>query len=318
MRFMPNRHKMLGAGAAALALVITAFTVQAGLSAPPSAPSSIVTVDPARILDTRIALGVPGTTPVGPASSITLQVSGAGGVPANATGVVLNLTGTDATRNTFITATPTGTPRSTTSVLNVTPNVAIANTITIALGTNGQIDLFNFDGNIHLVADVTGYLLPAATGTTTVPTPHVETTVLEFNAFSATGRNLGLPDLADGCVNLGTTGEAYLDIPLPHGAAVTKVDFRYFDNDIANQTFVLYEVDQQPFGAPSTSGTLGDSQTASTGTVGYGVASITPTGGDQVSATVRYQILALSNGISTIGNLEKFCGASVEYKMIVP
>jgi hypothetical protein len=63
---------------------------------------------------------------------------------------------------------------------------------------------------------------------------------------------------------------------------VTKVDFRYFDNDIANQSFVLYEIDQQPFGTPSTNGTLGDSMSASTGQVGYGVASITPTGGDQV------------------------------------
>jgi len=311
------RHfRKIGGSAAALAAVAIAFSVQAGFGAAPSAPSSVVTVDPARILDTRIALGVPASAPVGPASSITLQVTGAGGVPANATGVVLNLTGTNATLNTFITATPTGSPRSTTSVLNVSPNVDIANTITVALGTGGQIDLYNNAGNVNLVADVTGYLLPA-TGTTP-PTPHVETTTLEFNAFSATGRNLGLPDLADGCVNLGTNGELYLDIPLPHGAAVSKVDFRYFDNDIANQTFVLYEVDQQPFGAPTTSGTLGDSQTASTGQVGYGVASITPTGGDKVSATVRYEILALSNGINQGGNAEKFCGASVEYKMLVP
>jgi len=311
---MRNLKQIIGS-AGALALVAVAFGVQAGFGAAPSAPSSVVTVDPARILDTRIALGVPGTTPVGPASTITVQVSGVGGVPAGATGVVVTITGTQATQNTFVTATPTGSPRSTTSVLNVSPNVDIANTITVALGTNGQIDLFNNGGSVHLIADVTGYLLPA-TGAPT--TPHVETTVLEFNAFSATGRNLGLPDLADGCVNLGTAGELYLDIPLPHGAAVTKVDFRYFDNDIANQTFVLYEVDQQPFGPPSTSGTLGDSQTASTGQVGYGVASITPTGGDQVSATVRYQILALSNGINQIGNAEKFCGASVEYKMLVP
>jgi hypothetical protein len=308
------RHiKVLAGSAAALALILTAFGVQAGLSAPPSAPSSIVTLDPARILDTRIATGVPTATPVGPASSITLQVTGAGGVPANATGVVLTITGTNATTNTFVTATPTGTPRSTTSILNVTRGVDIANTVTMAVGTNGQIDLFNNAGTIDLVADVTGYLLPAGTGSST---PHVVTTTLEFNAFSGTGRNLGFPDLADGCVNLGATGELYLDIPLPRGAAVSKVDFRYFDNDIANQTFVLYEIDQQPFAPPTPGATLGDSQTQSTGSSGYGVASITPTGADQVSGTVRYQILALSLGV-TGGNQEKFCGASVEYKMLV-
>jgi hypothetical protein len=312
---MRNFRKIIGS-AGALAIIAVAFGVQAGFSAAPSAPSSVVTVDPARILDTRIALGVPGSTPVGPASTITVQVTGVGGVPANATGVVVTITGTEATQNTFVTATPTGSPRSTTSVLNVSPGVDIANTITVALGTNGQIDLYNNGGKVHLIADVTGYLLPA-TGTSTT-TPHVETTTVEFNAFSGTGINLGAPTFSDGCVNLGTNGELYLDLPLPHGAAVSKVDFRYFDNDIANATFALIEVDQQPFAAPSPGPTLGNSQTQSTGQVGYGVASITPTGADQVSATVRYQILALSLGISQPGNLEKFCGASVEYKMLVP
>ena len=315
---MRNFRKIIGS-AGALAIVAVAFGVQAGFSAAPSAPSSIVTVDPARILDTRSAVGVPGTTPVGPASTITLQVTGAGGVPANATGVVVTITGTEATQNTFVTATPTGSPRSTTSVLNVSPNVDIANTITVALGTNGQIDLYNNAGKVHLIADVTGYLLPATTTPTTTPAPHVETTTVEFNAFSGTGLNLGVPTYGDGCVNLGINGELYLDLPLPHGAAISKVDFRYFDNDIANSTFALIEVDQQPFAPPSAGPTLSpDAQTQSTGTVGYGVASITPTGADQVSATVRYQILAVSNGISQVGNLEKFCGASVEYKMLVP
>ena len=74
-----------------------AFGVQTALTAGPSAPSTIVTTDPARILDTRIPIGVPTATPVGPNSTITVQVTGVGGVPANATGVVVTLTAVDAT-----------------------------------------------------------------------------------------------------------------------------------------------------------------------------------------------------------------------------
>lgn len=316
---MHHRIRTIGGSIAALALVGIAFGVQAGFGAAPSAPSSVVTVDPARILDTRSAVGIGTTSPIGPGATIDVQVTGVGGVPVAATGVVVTLTATEATANAFVTAYPTGTTPSTTSVLNVQPGVNIANTVTLALGSGGKISLFHNSGNIHLIADVTGYLTPSTTSvtpTTTPAAPHVETNTLELQAYSGTGRNLGLPDSGTGCVDLGATGELYLDIPFEHGAAVKKVDFRYYDTGTPNQTFVLYEIDQQPFGIPTTSGTLSDSQTQSTGQSGYGVASITPTGGDQVSATVRYQILALSNGVG-IGAM-KFCGASVTYDHLVP
>jgi hypothetical protein len=312
-----RRTRILGGSVAALALVIAGFSVQAGFSAAPSAPSSVITLDPARILDTRAAIGVTTTTPVGPAKTIDVQVTGVGGVPATATGVIVTLTGTQASQNTYVTAFPTGSTQSTTSVLNLSPNVDIANTVTLALGTGGKITLYNNAGSVHLIADVTGYLLPATTSSTPV-TPHVETTTLELQAYSGAGPTFLPAEAISGCVSFGAaSGELYLDIPLPDGAAVKKVDFRYYDNDGGNQTFVLYEVDQAPFGLPSTAGTLSDSQTASTGTSGYGVASITPTGGDAVSGSVRYQILALSLGAS-VGNVQKFCGASVTYDRIVP
>src|SRR5688500_17797762 len=61
--------------------------------AEPASPSVIVPLEPARILDTRTGVGAP-VGKVAPGSTMTLQVTGVGGVPAEATGVVLNLTAT--------------------------------------------------------------------------------------------------------------------------------------------------------------------------------------------------------------------------------
>lgn len=226
-------------------------------------------------------------------------------------GVHIVNTGTGATTATFVTATPTGTPRSTTSVLNVTPGQDIADTVTMALGTGGKIDLYNNAGKIDLVADVTGYLLPAGAAA-----PHVETTTIDVGAYSGAGRLLGQPQNF-GCVDLATAGEIFLDVPLPYGAAVQKVDFRYYDTGIGNMTMLLFEVDTPASGIPTTSGTLSGSQAASTGSSGYGVATITPTGGDQVSDSVRYYIDAFTLGPGPSA-VHYFFGANVTYARIVP
>lgn len=305
-----SRLRILGRSIAAVAVLTAAFGVQAGLSAAPSAPSTVVTVDPARILDTRIAVGVPGTTPVGQGGSIDVQVTGVGGVPVSATGVIVTITATQASTSTFITAYPTGSAQSTTSVLNASPGVDIANTVTMSLGTGGKITLYNNGGTVHLVADVTGYLLPGG-----VVAPHVERHTIELAAYSAAYVGNATPTNF-GCINLGTNGEIYLDVPLPDGAAVQKVDLRYYDTDLANFTMLVSEVDQQPFGAPTSSGTLIGGQTQSTGSVGYGTASVTVTGGDKASPTVRYQIDAFTLGVSG-GGAHYFCGASVTYDIEV-
>ena len=73
-----------------------------------------VPLSPARILDTRA-----GSGPLGPNSSLDLQVTGNGGVPATGVAaVVMNLTGTNTTAPGFLTAWPTGQARQTTSNLN--------------------------------------------------------------------------------------------------------------------------------------------------------------------------------------------------------
>jgi hypothetical protein len=73
---------------------------------------------PSRILDTRTTTGG-HNSPLGPGQSLDLTVTGVGGVPASGvTAVVLNVTATDTTAPSFLTAWATGQPRPTASNLN--------------------------------------------------------------------------------------------------------------------------------------------------------------------------------------------------------
>jgi hypothetical protein len=309
MRFRRLSLRLL----AVAGLITAAFGVQTALTAGPSAPSTTVTIDPARILDTREPLGVPTKAPVGANSSITLQVTGVGGVPANATGVIVTLTAVNASLPTFITATPTGTPRSTTSVLNPGNAAAIANTVTMALGTGGKIDLYNLAGSVDLIADVSGYLLPAGASS-------VVTESIELSAYSAA--LVGPGEAAEfGCISFGGTGVTaalYLDVPLPHGAAVQSVAFRWFDNDGANFQMFLSEIDSGANFSNPSGGNLINNTTASTGAVAnYFTSTVTPGGADPVSATARYQIQAITLGKAGSGTFHRFCGATVTYARII-
>ncbi len=111
---------------------------------------------PHRILDTRTGLGSP-LAPVGGGGELVVPVLGAGGVPASARAVVLNLTGTNATSDTYVTSYPSGSARPNASTLNVSAGRTTANLVIVKVGGDGAIRLFNERGTIDLLADVTGY-----------------------------------------------------------------------------------------------------------------------------------------------------------------
>ncbi|MFD9701180.1 RCC1 domain-containing protein [Lentzea sp. NPDC059081] len=110
---------------------------------------------PTRALDTRDGTGV---TPRNPDGSLPLNLSGL--VPADATAVTFNLTATNVTANTHVIAWPHGRPRPDTSNLNLAPGDTRANLVTVALGTDRTVDLFNNLGGIDLVADLAGFYVP--------------------------------------------------------------------------------------------------------------------------------------------------------------
>ncbi len=129
-------------------------------AAPTAAEASTFTSrSPVRVLDTRTGVGV--TAGVVPARS-TVTVSLAAHVPANATAVVLNVTGVALSANTYVTVFPAGTTRPTTSNLNLPTGDTRANQVTVALGADRKVSLYNDSGNTHLVADLAGYYATGA------------------------------------------------------------------------------------------------------------------------------------------------------------
>jgi hypothetical protein len=128
------------------------------LSTTAAAGGQFVPLVPARILDTRQGNGAP-VGPLGPNSSLDLQVTGRGGVPAadQVAAVVMNLTATNTTAPGYLTAWPTGQPKQQTSNLNFAPGENVPNLAVVPIGTDGKVSIYNFDGSTDVIADVVGY-----------------------------------------------------------------------------------------------------------------------------------------------------------------
>ncbi|MFJ7066389.1 hypothetical protein [Streptomyces sp. NPDC101115] len=118
-------------------------------------PGTYTPVAPARLLDTRSGLGAPKAK-VGPLGTVALKVAGRGGVPAEGVGsVVLNVTATNATSDSFVSVWPYQLP-SFASSLNFKAGQTTANLVTVPV-KDGYIELFNRNGSVDLLADVAGY-----------------------------------------------------------------------------------------------------------------------------------------------------------------
>ncbi|MEV6946309.1 PKD domain-containing protein [Streptomyces sp. NPDC051172] len=119
-------------------------------------PSYVVT-SPKRILDTRHGTGAP-QRPVGPGGVVRLKVLGVGGIPTSGvTAVTMNVTDVDATASSYVTVYPDGTSRPTASNLNFTAGRVNPNLVTVRVGSDGYVDLYNAHGDVDLIADVQGY-----------------------------------------------------------------------------------------------------------------------------------------------------------------
>ncbi len=107
---------------------------------------------PERVLDTRPATRVGPHGPVGRGQTIEVQVVPAG---QGYTGVVLNLTGTEPTSSTYVTAFPGhlgGPPVA--SNLNLRPGETRPNLVMVGVSPQGTVKLFNFLGSTQLIVDV--------------------------------------------------------------------------------------------------------------------------------------------------------------------
>lgn len=178
MKSSDTRRARWAAVGAAVAVAIGAGGAWVGYAASP--PSSVVLIEPARILDTRDGtdLGLPGpfTSPVAQDLQVTGDIPTANGsmvvVPDGATGVLLNVTPVRAEADGFISVRPAdavGDP--TTSNLNFVAGETNPNSVQVELPTSGpgagQIEI-SYDAlgvagpTTEILVDVVGYTL--ATG----------------------------------------------------------------------------------------------------------------------------------------------------------
>lgn len=123
-------------------------------------PGSYNRLDPARILDTNEAVGVPTRAPVPAGGILTLKVTGVGGVAStNVSAVALNLTVAQTQAAGFITVFKSGTTPNISS-LNFLRGQTDANLVIAPVAPDGTIKIRNAsEGTVRLVADVSGYFL---------------------------------------------------------------------------------------------------------------------------------------------------------------
>lgn len=129
----------------------------------PSDPGSFHPMPPVRIIDSRPASKVgPYTSPWGHGTSRNITVAGMAGVPADATAVVLNVTGVGATANTYLTIWPKGQTKPTASNLNLPPGDTRPTLVMAKVGSDKSISLYNHAGNTDAVIDVMGWYGPGS------------------------------------------------------------------------------------------------------------------------------------------------------------
>jgi GH25 family lysozyme M1 (1,4-beta-N-acetylmuramidase) len=128
--------------------------------APPAA--GFHSMVPFRVLDSRVANGWSGKVSAG--ADRDLVVTGASGVPATASAVVMNVTVVESTNESFLTVYPGGTTRPNASNLNFGAGQIIPNLTTVRVGTGGVVRFANAVGATHVVADIVGYYDDGAPG----------------------------------------------------------------------------------------------------------------------------------------------------------
>jgi Subtilase family len=111
---------------------------------------------PRRVLDTRSGNGL-RLGPLGATQTLTVDVAAMPAVPANASALVTNLTGTAPTMPTFLTAYPAGVPFPGTSNVNLAAGRTAPDAVFGTVGTLGRVVIRNANGSVQVILDLTGY-----------------------------------------------------------------------------------------------------------------------------------------------------------------
>ncbi|MFE5582148.1 hypothetical protein [Kitasatospora sp. NPDC056531] len=127
----------------------------------PGATDKYAPLHPTRIADSR----TDGTGRLGSFATRSIQVARPELGDQDARAVVLNVTATDGTANSFLTVYPTGTARpSEGSNVTVPVRRDVANQVVVPVGADGKIDIYNHLGSVNVIVDLLGYYGPSGTG----------------------------------------------------------------------------------------------------------------------------------------------------------
>ena len=130
----------------------------------PSTSGSLHLITPKRVYDSRPTEAPVLIAPKTPLSGATRTIDctlNTSGVPANAAGLLLNVTAVTISASGFLAVTPGGAGFTGTSTLNwASAGIAIANSVTVAAGAGAKLDLTTGGGgNADVIVDVFGFYL---------------------------------------------------------------------------------------------------------------------------------------------------------------
>ncbi|MHB1508056.1 MAG: IPT/TIG domain-containing protein [Acidimicrobiales bacterium] len=149
-----------GSGTVTVTVTTSGGEVTAG-SFTYTAGSAYTAVTPFRVTDTRPGSGEPSAgRALLPGGTLSVKVAGIGAVPSDASAVVLNLTASDPSSAGFLTVFPEGGSLPAVSNLDFTPHETVPNLVTVLVGNNGEVSVYNSAGVTNVVVDVEGYYSP--------------------------------------------------------------------------------------------------------------------------------------------------------------
>ncbi len=143
------------------------------------AGSSVTTVTPARVLETRpgektVDGKFQGQGQLTGGTTTKIRIAGRGGVPTDANAAIVNLTMAAPTAPGFATLYPCTPTVPTASNINYGPGTFIANSVTAKLDANGDVCLFTLATTDALI-DINGYIPAGSSVTTVTPARVLET-----------------------------------------------------------------------------------------------------------------------------------------------
>jgi hypothetical protein len=119
-------------------------------------PGRYVPLTPARVLDTREGIGAPRARVA--QAPLALPIVGRGAIPASGvSAVLLNVTAVAPSADTYITVYPSGGERPLAANLNAVRGQIVPNMVLGRLGPDGSVSMFNYAGDVDLVADAMGW-----------------------------------------------------------------------------------------------------------------------------------------------------------------